>query len=120
MMNVIRHSNGNYTVIVPGCDPYGVVSGDDTGRWTIADIDAYLAEHPDALIPEPLPPEPTPEERAAQRRAAIIAELNALDAQAVQYIRATMEGTIDKEGTKRYKANKKRVKELKAELQTLK
>jgi hypothetical protein len=69
----------------------------------------------DVTVGEGLPAE----ELAAAQRAAIIAELNALDVSAIQYIRATMEGTIDKEGSKRYEANKKRVKELKAELQTL-
>jgi hypothetical protein len=40
----------------------------------VAEIKAYLAEHPEALIPEPQPPEPTPEEIAAAEEARIEAE----------------------------------------------
>lgn len=47
---------------------------DTPGAWTVADVESYLASHPDALQPEPLPPPPTD----AQLEAAAEAQRQAL------------------------------------------
>jgi hypothetical protein len=70
----------DYHVCLKSVDPYG--------KYDIAEVEAYIIDHPEALIPEPVPPEPTEEELAARRVAEIIAELDRLDRASIRPIRA--------------------------------
>ena len=58
--------------------------GSEEGRV----VEAYLAEHPEALVPEPVPPPPTIEQMKAQRIAEIKAQILALDAATIRPMRA--------------------------------
>jgi hypothetical protein len=80
-----KRSDGTYVV-----DGYHVCKKDidPIGKYNIAEVSAYLIDHPEALIPEPVPPEPTEEELAARRVAEIIAELDRLDRASIRPIRA--------------------------------
>ena len=63
--NVLYHPFGN---------PYIVNAGDVA---MLDMVEAYLAEHPEALVDEPVPPEPTREQKAASvrsQRNALLAE----------------------------------------------
>jgi len=80
-----KRADGTYVV-----DGYHVCpkSIDPHGRYDIAEVEAYLAKHPEALIDEPRPPEPTTEEIKARRVAEINARIKELDAQSISHIRA--------------------------------
>ena len=67
---------------------YMVRPYDEGQLYTVAEVEAYLAAHPEALVPEPVPPPPTPAQLAAQRRQAILAEIVALDAKTIRPLRA--------------------------------
>jgi len=56
------------------------------------DIKAYLAAHPEALVPEPVPEPPTPEALASQARALRDARLVANDRQIIIASRAQRTG----------------------------
>ena len=57
------------------------------------ELDAFLAAHPEALVPEPAPPEPTAEQVEAARVAGIRVQLDDLDRKAVRPLRAIAAGT---------------------------
>jgi hypothetical protein len=59
-----KRKDGTYVV-----DGYHVCPKeiDPIGKYDIAEVSAYLAEHPEALIPEPKPPEPSAEEKKARK-----------------------------------------------------
>ena len=57
-----------------------------------AEVEAYLAENPEALVPEPVPPPPTPEALASQARALRDARLVANDRQIIIASRAQRTG----------------------------
>jgi len=67
---IYRRTDGTYIIRGPAgeyaCAPR-VVNPD--GYASQEDVEAYLAKHPDALIPEPLLPAPTADELAAIARA---------------------------------------------------
>ena len=44
-----------------------------------AEVEAYLAEHPEALVPEPVPPAPSAEELARQEEQTLLAYLASTD-----------------------------------------
>jgi len=79
---ISRRKDGSYQ-FGSGGSSYGL-SVDDPFN---AEVQAYLAEHPEALVPEPVPPEPTAEELKAQRIAEIKAELAALDVKSIRPMR---------------------------------
>ena len=56
---------------------YSVTLAANSDRYR--EIEAYLAKHPDALIPEPSPPKPTEAELAERARQATLARLAELD-----------------------------------------
>jgi len=58
---IYKQPDGNYTIIING-NTYGVCDNNPKEPYTKEMVEAYLADHPDALIPEPVPPEPTQEE----------------------------------------------------------
>ena len=60
-----KRKDGTYVV-----DGYHVCPKyiDPHGKYDIAEVEAYLAEHPEALIPEPVPPPPTEAELASSIR----------------------------------------------------
>jgi hypothetical protein len=93
----------NYHVCPKEKDPYG--------KYDIAEVEAYILDHPEALIPEPVPPEPTAEELAARRRAEIKAQIAELDRQSIRPIRAKEQDRLDE--------IEARVVELRAELKAL-
>ncbi len=103
ILEVYRRPDGGYSIMaddpayhaIPGC-PYAVKDDDEP---LLEMVEAYLAEHPEALVPEPVPPEPTAEEREAQRVAGIRSSLAELDAKAIRPLRAIMAkvGTIEDE-----------------------
>ena len=82
-----RH-DGTYVATVNGY-PYHIIEGD----LLKAEVESYLAEHPEALVPEPAPPEPTAEQIEAARVAGIRAKLDELDRKAVRPLRAIAAGT---------------------------
>lgn len=61
LYKVLTDDPGNH----PAGKPYPVKEGDPL----VAEVIAYLAEHPEALVPEPVPPPPSAEEIAAAARA---------------------------------------------------
>ena len=65
--------------------PYGV--GLDAPE-ELAEVEAYLSAHPEALVPEPVPEPPTAEQVAATARAAILAQLDDLDRRSIRPLRA--------------------------------
>ncbi len=75
---IMRQKDGNYKIKVNGCD-YGVCDNSQAEQYKISDVEAYLAEHPEALIPEPLPPEPMAEQKEAAARMQRNALLTASD-----------------------------------------
>lgn len=60
-----------YHVCPKEIDPYG--------KYNIAEVESYLAKHPEALIPEPLPPEPTKEQKATHEIQSLLSYLNSTD-----------------------------------------
>lgn len=60
-----------------------------------AEVTAYLASHPEALVPEPVPPPPSAEELKARRVAEIKAEILALDAATIRPLRAGETARVD-------------------------
>jgi len=64
---IIALRDGGY-VIQHGEYRYVVRDTDASGIYKIADIKAYLADRPEALITEPTPPAPTQEELEAMAR----------------------------------------------------
>ena len=64
----LYHSVGKWYAIV-----------DDTPSEIKAEVESYLASHPEALVDEPAPPEPTAEQKAAAIRAQRNALLSACD-----------------------------------------
>jgi hypothetical protein len=89
---IYRSNDGDYTIHVNG-QTYGVCNNNPAEKYTIDMVEAYLAEHPEALVPEPVPEPPTPEELAARRRVEIMAELAAIDASAIRPMRAKLAGS---------------------------
>jgi hypothetical protein len=87
---VYKRADGTYEV-----DGYHVCpkSIDPHGKYDIAEIEAYLAEHPEALIDEPKPPKPTAEQIAQRERARITAALDAIDRKAIRPLRAIAAGS---------------------------
>jgi len=64
---IYRKSNGTYVVIHNGSTYWCGFPDDDTGTlYPHKEVEAYLLEHPEALIPEPVPPAPTQEELDAR------------------------------------------------------
>jgi hypothetical protein len=92
-----KRANGSY-VINDGT--YGV--GEDSAI-SITMVEAYLAEHPEALIPEPLLPKPTQEEREAMERCHILVRLAEIDTLTIRPLRATLAGTQTKTDTAKLK-----------------
>jgi hypothetical protein len=74
--SAFRRKDGTYVV-----DNYHVCSKDvdPYGKYDIAEVEAYLAEHPEALVPEPKPPEPSVQEKAAMKALSDEASEVALD-----------------------------------------
>ena len=58
---------------------YMVRPYDTMGQYTIAEVEAYLAEHPEALVPEPVPPPPSAEELLAREEQGLLAYLASTD-----------------------------------------
>jgi hypothetical protein len=85
-----KRKDGTYVV-----DDYHVCpkSVDPYGKYDIAEVEAYLAEHPEALIDEPKPPKPTAEQIAQRERARIMAALDAIDRKAIRPLRAITAGS---------------------------
>jgi len=90
---IYRCDNGSYVIQSPW-GPYNVCSKDvdPVGKYSIYEVEAYIATHQGALITEPVPPPPTPEDLAARRKAEIAAELEALDTRAIRPMRAKLAG----------------------------
>jgi hypothetical protein len=62
--------------------PYPIASLCDESR---AEVEAYLAEHPEALVDEPVPPPPTKEQIAAQEEQSLMVYLASTDWYAIRY-----------------------------------
>ena len=65
--------------------PAGYLVYQDDERYT--EIEAYLAEHPEALVPEPLPPPPSDAELEAKAEATRQALFSEYDKKVLQYQR---------------------------------
>jgi hypothetical protein len=65
---IYRQSDGNYIIRINGAG-YGVCDNNLKEKYTIEMVEAYLAEHPEALVPEPLPPKPGAEEKKTRKDA---------------------------------------------------
>jgi hypothetical protein len=63
--------------------PYSVTEKSNPDNWQV--IQAYLAAHPEALIPEPVPPEPTQEELDRREEQSLLAYLASTDWYAVRF-----------------------------------
>jgi len=61
--------------------PYHVIESDPL----FAEVEAYLLDHPEALIPEPVPPEPTQEELDAGEVQTLTAYLASTDWYAIRF-----------------------------------
>lgn len=85
MKPVYKRIDGTYEIEHPNGGRYHATH--DTAI-TSNMVEAYLVEHPEALVPEPAPPAPTPAELAAAERARALAALAALDARAIRPLRA--------------------------------
>ena len=59
---IYSRPDGTYVIEHNGY-PYHVIESDPL----FAEVQAYLLDHPEALVPEPVPPPPTGEELAARR-----------------------------------------------------
>jgi hypothetical protein len=68
-----KRADGSFVLGERG-NQYGVVFGDEDCAYPYSEVEAYLIEHPEALIPESTPPEPTPEQVAAIEAQRIEAE----------------------------------------------
>lgn len=82
--SIIVHENGNLTVN----GDYGVVKGDENCAYPYSEVESYLADHPEALIPEPKPREPTQEEKINIEIASINSKLNSIDQKSGRALRA--------------------------------
>ena len=78
---VYERADGTKVVTLENGYPYHVIEGDQIND----ELRAYLAKHPEALVPEPVPPPPTPEQIAEQRRAENLAYLASTDWYAVRF-----------------------------------
>jgi hypothetical protein len=71
MMNIVpiyQRPDGSYEVEGPlGRYHVGSIEDDPIGVIHTNDVEAYLAEHPEALIDEPKPPEPSAAEKKAHK-----------------------------------------------------
>lgn len=82
------NSDGNYCfqsdnkLFHPFGAPYCVGTTDIEKK---AEVEAYLLDHPEALIPEPVPPEPTQEELDRREEQSLLAYLASTDWYAVRY-----------------------------------
>lgn len=70
----------------------GIILTEADNPTEYAEVKAYLAAHPEALVPEPVPPPPTPEALASQARALRDARLVANDRQIIIASRAQRTG----------------------------
>jgi hypothetical protein len=78
----------------------------------IAEVEAYLLDHPEALIPEPVPPEPTQEELDRREEQSLLAYLASTDWYAVRYAET---GTpVPEEVSKQREDARERISELRA------
>jgi len=84
---IVLMSDGDYTIQY-GPYRYVVRDFDASGAFKKAEVESYLAAHPEALVPEPVPPPPTPEALASQARALRDARLVANDRQIIIASRA--------------------------------
>jgi hypothetical protein len=87
---VMSDSLGGYHI-----NDYMVRPNDSLGHYTISEVEAYLAEHPEALVPEPKPPEPTAEQKAARKAMDDEAKEKELD---LKYIRELRKKDISFKG----------------------
>ena len=82
---IYKKENGSYVMMsdVTGKVDYwcGFPDSPDSRH---AEVESYLAEHPEALVPEPVPP-PTPEQIAEQERQANLAYLASTDWYAIRF-----------------------------------
>ena len=83
-------------------DIYAVFeNGSDMGPWIYpdnpryAEVLAYLAEHPEALVPEPVPPPPTPEQLLSQEMQQLLAYLASTDWYRLRKIETGAEIPVD-------------------------
>ncbi len=78
-----------------------------------AEMMAYLAEHPEALVSEPVPPPPTPEQLLSQEMQQLLAYLASTDWYA---IRKTMSGkAIPQDVLDKCEAARQRISQIKME-----
>jgi hypothetical protein len=85
---ILERPDGTKVVTLENGYPYHVIEGDPIND----ELDAYLAKHPEALIPEPQPPKPSAEELAAREAAQAQAEINELERKAIRPLLAIARG----------------------------
>lgn len=91
----VRQFADNSYAVDMGDGWYGVAFGDELCRYPYSEVEAFLAEHPEALEPDPEPP--SQEEIERQRVATITAQLEALDRRSIRALRAVSAGTATAE-----------------------
>jgi len=90
--HIFQRPNGSYVLGVTEANPQGTYHATDSSQITRGEVESYLAEHPEALVPEPVPPPPTPEVLTSQARALRDARLAANDRQIIIASRAQRTG----------------------------
>jgi len=108
---IIKRKDGSYQITM-GNLPYGV----DVLSDLHSEVEAYLLEHPESLIPEPLPPEPTQEEKDAMERRRIIGRLAEIDTLAARPMRAILSRTQTDADIEKLTALEAESKELRTQL----
>jgi hypothetical protein len=81
---IYQRADGSY-VLKYGNGEYGVNVGDNNCLYPYTEVQAYLLDHPEAMIPEPKPPEPTQEELDRREEQSLLAYLASTDWYAVRF-----------------------------------
>jgi len=117
---VYRKSNGTYVITRAETGDLDYWCGfPDDPNGCHAEVQSYLAEHPEALVPEPVPPPPTPEQIKAQRIAQIKARLGEIDLETARPGRAVSLGIQTKADTDKLAELESEASDLRLELQPL-
>jgi hypothetical protein len=87
----IIHPRPDGTYVLPG---FGHITKEYCPD-VFAQVETYLTEHPESLVPEPVPPPPSAVELRARRIAEIKAEILALDAATIRPMRAGETDRVD-------------------------
>lgn len=122
IVNAYIDRNGNIFILTDNSHfhPTGAwyrVPADDSDLKS--EVESYLAEHPEALVPEPVPPEPSAEELAARRIQELKSKLYDIDVKTARPARLVALGRATQEDLDKLNALEDEAEVLREELRGL-